>query len=142
MKQSCDPKSQFWYKTKPAKTLLARLTVKSNYCPGLGAPEMQRQYILSATRTPPAASIIKMRQPALGSAGHAQPTAHRTRGRKSITFPLPGLAYPELMWSSWRTSVQSQSAAKAYEQRHSQRRFDVHGAPRLCIPPMHPRGAG
>ena len=32
--------------------------------------------------------------PVLVSARNAQPTAHHTRGRGSIAFPLPGLAYP------------------------------------------------
>ena len=27
---------------------------------------------------------------------HAQPTARHTRGRESIAFPLPGLAYPRM----------------------------------------------
>ena len=54
------------------------------------------QNILSATRTPPAPSIILFCGGwyILVSAGHAQPTAHHTRGRGSIAFPLPGLAYP------------------------------------------------
>ena len=34
------------------------------------------------------------RWPALISAGHSQPTAHRAGGPKSSTFPLPSCAYP------------------------------------------------